>query len=66
VVSAGRNGERLQLQSEECDAVLSTWTLCTIPNLTAALGDAPRAETRRSEGEPKPFGYTFEGQAIKR
>jgi len=124
VVSAGRNGERLELQSEACDAVLSTWTLCTIPNLSAALGEMRRVlkpggslhfvehghapdppverwqrrleplnkrlaggchltrnipalieesgfvveklDTYYSEGEPKPFGYTFEGRAIKR
>ena len=124
VVSAGRNGERLELQSEACDAVLSTWTLCTIPNLTAALGEMRRVlkpggslhfvehghapdppverwqrrleplnkrlaggchltrnipalveesgfvveklDTYYSDGEPKPFGYTFEGRAIKR
>src|ERR1700686_1093001 len=124
VVSAGRNGERLELESEACDAVLSTWTLCTIPNLTTALGEMRRVlkpggalhfvehghapdppverwqrrleplnkrlaggchltrnipalieeagfvveklDTYYSEGEPKPFGYTFEGRAIKR
>lgn len=124
VVSAGRNGERLELQSEACDAVLSTWTLCTIPNLAAALGEIRRVlkpggslhfvehghapdppverwqrrleplnkrlaggchltrnmpalieeagfvveklDTYYSEGEPRPFGYTFEGRAIKR
>ena len=124
VVPAGRNGERLELQSEACDAVLSTWTLCTIPNLSAALGEMRRVlkpggslhfvehghapdppverwqrrleplnkrlaggchltrnipqlieeagfvveklDTYYSEGEPKPFGYTFEGRAIKR
>lgn len=120
---AGLTGERLDLPSESFDAVLSTWTLCTIPDLPAALeeirrvlkhdglfrfvehGHAPdprvadwqrRLEpiqkrlaggchlTRRIpdsvesagftidhldtyyfEGEPKPFGYTFEGRAHK-
>jgi ubiquinone/menaquinone biosynthesis C-methylase UbiE len=120
---AGLDGERLDLPSEEFDAVLSTWTLCTIPNVTSALaelrrvlkpggsfhfvehGHAPdpkvarwqrRIEplnkrlaggchlTRRIpdqieqagftlgqldayyfEDEPKPFGYTFEGRAVK-
>lgn len=123
VEQAGLNGERLELESEACDAVLSTWTLCTIPNLAAALaemlrvlkpggvlhfvehGNAPdpnvdrwqrRLEpinkrlaggchlTRRIpelieqsgftvasldayyfKGEPKVFGYTFEGRAVK-
>ena len=36
---AGRNGERLDLPSEGFDAVLSTWTLCAIPDLAAALGE---------------------------
>jgi SAM-dependent methyltransferase len=120
---AGLTGERLDLPSGRFDMVLSTWTLCTIPNLEVALqeirrvlkpggefhfvehGHAPdprvarwqsRIEplnkrlaggchlTRRipdtieqgglrieqldsyySEGEPKPFGYTFEGIAVK-
>jgi ubiquinone/menaquinone biosynthesis C-methylase UbiE len=124
VEQAGLNGEQLALGSEEFDAVLSTWTLCTIPNLDAALaemrrvlrpggvfhfvehGHAPDAKvarwqrrlepmqkrfgggchlTRRIDesigragfeidrldtyyfkGEPKPFGYTFEGRAVKR
>jgi ubiquinone/menaquinone biosynthesis C-methylase UbiE len=120
---AGLTGEHLDLPSEKFDAVLSTWTLCSIPNLDAALaemrrvlkpggvihfvehGHAPDASvarwqerleplnkrlaggchlTRRIpdsiaqagftieqldsyyfEGEPKPFGYTFEGRAEK-
>jgi ubiquinone/menaquinone biosynthesis C-methylase UbiE len=120
---AGLTGEHLDLPSESVDAVLSTWTLCTIPNLEAALeeirrvlkpegtfhfvehGHAPDATTARwqrrieplnkklaggchltrrvpeflersgfqithldtyyFEGEPKPFGYTFEGRASR-
>lgn len=120
---AGLTGEALDLPSGEFDAALSTWTLCTIPNIEAALaeirrvlkpggrflfaehGHAPdtgvarwqaRIEppwkriaggchlTRRIpkliedagfrsdalktyyiKGEPKLFGYTFEGSATK-
>jgi ubiquinone/menaquinone biosynthesis C-methylase UbiE len=119
----GLTGERLDLPSEQFDAVLSTWTLCTIPDLATALGEmrrvlkpggtlhfvehghAPDAgvarwqerleplnkrlaggchltrripETIEDAGfaidhldsyyfkaEPKPFGYTFEGHAVK-
>ncbi len=122
VERAGLNGERVDLPSAAFDAVLSTWTLCTIPDLATALaemrrllkpggslnfvehGHAPdvhiarwqgRLEplnkriaggchlTRRIpetieqagfvveqldsyyfKGEPKVFGYTFEGRAI--
>jgi ubiquinone/menaquinone biosynthesis C-methylase UbiE len=38
----GLTGERLDLPSGEFDAVLSTWTLCTIPNLDAALAEIRR------------------------
>jgi len=120
---AGLTGEHLDLPSEEFDAVLSTWTLCTIPDVGAALGEirrvlkpggtfhfvehghAPDAGVARwqrriepvskpifggchltrkipdliqqagfviegldsyyAKGDPKIFGYTFEGRAIK-
>jgi ubiquinone/menaquinone biosynthesis C-methylase UbiE len=39
---AGLTGERLDLPSEEFDAALSTWTLCTIPDLAAALEEVRR------------------------
>ncbi len=39
---AGLNGEHLDLPSERFDAVLSTWTLCTIPNLALALEEIRR------------------------
>jgi ubiquinone/menaquinone biosynthesis C-methylase UbiE len=120
---AGLTGEKLDLPSEEFDAALSTWTLCTIPEVGAALeeihrvlkpggtfhfvehGRAPEADVARWQarieppwkriaggchvtreistlveqagfhidnvqtyymsGEPKIFGYTFEGIATK-
>ncbi len=42
VEAAGLTGEHLDLPSEEFDAVLSTWTLCTIPQIDAALGETRR------------------------
>lgn len=123
VEMAGLDGERLELPSDAVDAVLSTWTLCTIPNMDAALaeirrvlrpggkfhfvehGHSPEPSIARwqqrfepfskrifggchltrnvpvnieqagfsigsleeyyAKGDPKPFGYTFEGRAIK-
>lgn len=120
---AGLTGEELDLPSESFDAVLSTWTLCTIPNVEAALGEVRRVlkpggvfhfvehghspdakvaawqqrieptwkrlaggchvtrcipelieqagfdieplEAYYVQGEPKVFGYTFEGVAHK-
>jgi ubiquinone/menaquinone biosynthesis C-methylase UbiE len=38
----GLTGEHLDLPSGEFDALLSTWTLCTIPNLDAALAEMRR------------------------
>ncbi len=39
---AGLTGEHLDLPSEEFDAVLSTWTLCTIPDIDGALAETHR------------------------
>jgi ubiquinone/menaquinone biosynthesis C-methylase UbiE len=38
----GLTGESLDLPTGEFDAVLSTWTLCTIPNMDAALAEVKR------------------------
>jgi ubiquinone/menaquinone biosynthesis C-methylase UbiE len=38
----GLDGERLPIADESADAVLSTWTLCTIPDVAAALAEARR------------------------
>jgi ubiquinone/menaquinone biosynthesis C-methylase UbiE len=120
---AGLTGEHLDLPDEEFDEALSTWTLCTIPDLDGALaeirrvlkpggrlhfvehGHAPEPgvdrwqhrieplnkklaggchltrnipehlvnagfsvetlDTYYLKGEPKIFGYTFEGRAAK-
>jgi ubiquinone/menaquinone biosynthesis C-methylase UbiE len=39
---AGLDGQRLDLPSEQFDAALSTWTLCTIPDIAAALAEVRR------------------------
>ena len=39
---AGFTGERVELADESADAVLSTWTLCSIPDLDAALAEIRR------------------------
>lgn len=39
---SGLDGQRLEIGEEECDAALSTWTLCTIPDLGAALSELRR------------------------
>ena len=54
----GLTGERLDLPSGEFDAVLSTWTLCTIPNLEAAL-----AEMRRVLKPGGSFHFVEHGHA---
>jgi ubiquinone/menaquinone biosynthesis C-methylase UbiE len=117
----GLDGQRLPLEDASADAVLCTWSLCTIPDAVAAVremrrvlrpggqlhfvehGAAPDAAVRRwqdrlngmqqriaggchlnrdipailvgggltvtelqtfyARGEPKPFGYLYEGRA---
>ncbi len=38
----GLTGERIDLPDASADAVLSTWTLCSIPNVDAALAEIRR------------------------
>ena len=45
----GLDGARLPLGDESADYVLSTWTLCTIPEVEAALSEVKRV--LRSGGE---------------
>jgi len=54
----GLTGEHLDLPAAEFDAVLSTWTLCTIPNLEAAL-----AEMRRVLKPGGSFHFVEHGHA---
>lgn len=42
VVRTGLDGSRLDQPDDSVDAVLSTYTLCTIPDLAAALGEVRR------------------------
>jgi ubiquinone/menaquinone biosynthesis C-methylase UbiE len=122
--SAGLDGQHLTLPSDASDAVVSTWTLCTIPDVALALEEMRRilkvggslhfvehghspdqrvakwqarfeplnkrlaggchltrdipalikdagfsvedVNTYYFKGDPKIFGYTFEGRAVKR
>jgi ubiquinone/menaquinone biosynthesis C-methylase UbiE len=54
----GLTGERLDLPTGTFDAALSTWTLCTIPNLEAAL-----AEIRRVLKPGGSFHFVEHGHA---
>jgi ubiquinone/menaquinone biosynthesis C-methylase UbiE len=42
VVRAGLTGERLDLEDASMDSALTTFTLCTIPDLPSALGELRR------------------------
>jgi SAM-dependent methyltransferase len=123
VTFVGLDGQRLPLEDDSADAVLCTWTLCSIPDGAAAVaemrrvlrpggslhfvehGRSPDARVQRwqdrldglqqrlacgcslrrripaiieagglpidrldtyyTKGEPKPYGWTFEGTARK-
>jgi SAM-dependent methyltransferase len=39
---SGLDGQSLPLPDDSCDSALSTWTLCTIPDPTAALAEVRR------------------------
>lgn len=42
VTRAGLDGQALPLSAGSCDTALSTWTLCTIPDIAAALAEMRR------------------------
>jgi ubiquinone/menaquinone biosynthesis C-methylase UbiE len=42
VERSGLDGQALPLPDDSCDTALSTWTLCTIPNVAAALAEVRR------------------------
>jgi ubiquinone/menaquinone biosynthesis C-methylase UbiE len=42
VTRSGLDGQSLPFPDDSFDAALSTWTLCTIPDVTAALGEVRR------------------------
>ena len=42
VERSGLDGQSLPLPNGSCDSALSTWTLCTIPDTTAALREVRR------------------------
>ena len=42
VQRSGLDGQSLPLEDASCDTALSTWTLCTIPDVVAALGEVRR------------------------
>jgi len=56
VEHAGSGGEQLAFASGEFDVVLSTWTLCTIPDLGAALGEMRRVLKPGGMRHSAPWG----------
>ena len=42
VVRSGLDGQSLPLPDDSCDAALSTWTMCTIPDVGTALREVRR------------------------
>jgi ubiquinone/menaquinone biosynthesis C-methylase UbiE len=42
ITRSGLDGQSLPLPDDSCDTALSTWTLCTIPDVMTALGEVRR------------------------
>lgn len=42
VKRSGLDGQQIPLPDDSCDTALSTWTLCTIPDVAAALAEVQR------------------------
>jgi SAM-dependent methyltransferase len=42
ITRSGLDGQQLPLPDDSCDTALSTWTLCTIPDVGAALAEVQR------------------------
>ena len=42
ITRSGVDGQKLPLPDDSCDSALSTWTLCTIPDVTTALDEVRR------------------------
>jgi ubiquinone/menaquinone biosynthesis C-methylase UbiE len=42
VTRSGLDGQSIPLPDDSCDTALSTWTMCTIPDVAAALSEVRR------------------------
>ena len=75
-VGAAGHGQRLRLPDDCCDTALSSWTLCTIPDLASALAevqagaqagrDAPLRRARVGAGREGPACASARSEARSR
>src|SRR6476620_10656142 len=61
----GLDGQHLDLPSAQFDAVLSTWTLCTIPDLTAAPAEVRRVLKRGGEFHCVEHGHAPDANLVR-